>query len=188
MNPLWGNTPKMAYHLKKVLNLKSKQELETGIIYDAVLTIRPDIVFDTIRMVKNIIDFTSIEHSVPTVSLHDGIAIEEKTYLLHEDFIFLMNSTGANLHSKLFDFFFIKEEYKSQNWNYREGGHWVHPHYFLHKNFNVVKQQIPCLIVRPVRDLELLKEYYSSTELIKKLIINLKNYKINLDTFKKPVI
>lgn len=186
--PLSGNTSKMAYHLKRVLNLKSQQELKSKITYDAVLTIRPDIIFDNVKMVSNILEFTSIKHFVPTVSLHDGIAIEEGTYKLHEDFLFLMNSAGADVHSNLFDFFFINKEYTSQNWNYREGGHWVHPHYFLHKNFNIIKQKIPAIIIRPVRDLELLKEHYSSRTLINKLLYNLKNYKINFKTFKNRVI
>lgn len=185
---LGGHTPLMAYHLKKVLNLKSKQELESGRIYDAVLTIRPDIVFNTITMASNILEFTSIEHSVPTVSLHDGIKIQNGTYHLAEDFMFLMNSTGADVHSELFDFFFINNEELSQNWNYREGGHWVHPHYFLHKNFNVVKQHISALIVRPVRDLETLKEQYSSEDLIINLVSNMRNYEIDKKTFKNRVI
>jgi len=187
---LGGHTPLMAYHLKKVLELKLQQEKKSEIQYDAVLTIRPDIVFDTTVMVSNILEFTSVQHSVPTVSLHDGIVIEEKTYKLNEDYMFLMNSIGADVHSELFDFFFINKEYKSKNWNYREGGHWVHPHYFLHKNFNVVKLRIPALIIRPVRDLEILKEHYSTPDLIFKLVQNLQNYEIDIDmkTFKNRVI
>jgi hypothetical protein len=185
---LGGHTPLMAYHLKKVLELKLQQEKKSEIQYDAVLTIRPDIVFDTVKMVSNILEFTSIQHSVPTVSLHNGIEIEEGTYKLSEDYMFLMNSIGSDVHSELFDFFFINEEYKSKNWNYREGGHWVHPHYFLHKNFNVVILRIPALIIRPVRDLEILKEHYSTPDLIFKLIENLRNYEIDMKTFKNRVI
>ena len=187
-SPFSGNTPKMAYHLKKVLELKLQQEKKSEIQYDVVLTIRPDIIFDTTVMVSNILEFTSIQHSIPTVSLHDGILIEDGTYKIHEDYMFLMNSIGADVHSEMYDFFFTNEEYKSKNWNYREGGHWIHPHYFLHKNFNVVKLQIPALIIRPVRDLEILKEHYSSRTLIKKLINNLQNYEIDMKTFKNRVI
>jgi hypothetical protein len=186
--PLSGNTRKMSYHLKRVLNLKSQQELKSKTVYDAVLTIRPDIVFDTTRMVSNIIDFTSINHSVPTVSIPSGITIQDSTYRVHEDWMFLMNSVGADLHSKLFDFFFIDKEYENENWNYREGGHWIHPHYFLHKAFNVVVLPIPNVLIRPVRDLKVLEQYYNSPELIKKIIINSKKYKINTETFKNPVI
>lgn len=185
---LGGHTPLMAYHLKKVLELKSKQELESGRIYDIVLTIRPDIIFDTTVMVSNILEFTSIQHSVPTVSTHNGIVIQDSTYKMDEDYMFLMNSIGADVHSELFDFFFINNEEFSQNWNYREGGHWVHPHYFLHKNFNVLTQKIPAIIIRPVRDLEILKEHYSSRTLIKKLNNNLQNYEIDMKTFKNRVI
>jgi hypothetical protein len=187
-SPLSGNTRKMSYHLKRVLNLKSQQELKSKVIYDAVLTIRPDVVFDTARMVSNIRDFMSIDHSVPTVSISEGITIQDNTYRVHEDWMFLMNSIGANLHSKLFDFFFIDKEYKNENWNYREGGHWIHPHYFLHKAFNVVVLPIPNVLIRPVRDLEILKQYYNSPELIKKIIFNLKRYKEDSKTFKKPVL
>jgi hypothetical protein len=185
---LGGHTPLMAYHLKKVLELKLQQEKKSEIQYDAVLTIRPDVIFKTDKMVSNILEFTSIQHSVPTVSLHNGIEIEEGTYKLSEDYMFLMNSIGSDVHSELFDFFFINEEYKSKNWNYREGGHWVHPHYFLHKNFNVVILRIPALIIRPVRDLEILKEHYSTPDLIFKLIENLRNYEIDMKTFKNRVI
>ena len=191
LNPIWGNTPKMSYHLKNVVNLKSKQELESGRIYDAVLTIRPDIAFDTIRMVSNILEFTSIKHSVPTVSLHDGITMDGGTYYLAEDYIFLMNSAGADVHSKMFDFFFIDNGQFSQDWNYREGGHWVHPHYFFHKNFNVIKLPIPAVIVRPIRDLEILKEYYNSESLIIRLAECARYYEkhhFDQETFKNRVI
>ena len=179
---LGGHTPLMAYHLKKVLELKLQEE------NDVVLTIRPDIVFDTVKMVSNILGFASIQHSVPTVSLHNGIVIEEGTYKLDEDYMFLMNSKGADVHSEMYDFFFTNEEYKSKNWNYREGGHWIHPHYFLHKNFNVVILRIPALIIRPVRDLEILKEHYSTSDLIFKLVKNLQNYEVDMKTFKNRVI
>jgi len=191
LDPIWGNTPKMGYHLKNVLNLKSKQELENGRIYDAVLTIRPDIVFNTVRMVSNILEFTSIKHSVPTVSLHDGITMVSGTYYLAEDYIFLMNSTGADIHSKLFDFFFINNEQFSQDWNYREGGHWVHSHYFMHKNFNVIKLPIPSVIVRPTIHLEILKEHYNQETLINELAARSRYYEkheFDQKTFKNRVI
>tara|TARA_B110000259_G_scaffold85804_1_gene100058 strand:- start:2242 stop:3012 length:771 start_codon:yes stop_codon:yes gene_type:complete len=185
---LGGHTPLMAYHLKKVLELKLQEEKKSEMQYDVVLTIRPDIVFDTVKMVSNILGFASIQHSVPTVSLHNGIVIEEGTYKLDEDYMFLMNSKGADVHSEMYDFFFTNEEYKSKNWNYREGGHWIHPHYFLHKNFNVVILRIPALIIRPVRDLEILKEHYSTSDLIFKLVKNLQNYEVDMKTFKNRVI
>tara|TARA_R110001606_G_scaffold37202_7_gene105566 strand:- start:733 stop:1500 length:768 start_codon:yes stop_codon:yes gene_type:complete len=186
--PLTGNTRKMAFHLKKVLELKSQHELKTKIKYDAVLTIRPDVIFDTTKMIDSILEFTSIEHKDPTVSLPEGITIQDKTYRLHEDWMFLMNSAGADLHSKIFDFFYVDQEYEKKNWNYREGGHWIHAHYFLHKNFNVVINNISNMLIRPVRDLEILKQHYSSTDLIHTLIKNLRKYKINPETFKKPII
>ena len=62
-------------------------------------------------MVSNILEFTSIQHSIPTVSLHDGILIEDGTYKIHEDYMFLMNSIGADVHSEMYDFFFTNEEY-----------------------------------------------------------------------------
>lgn len=186
--PLSGNTRKMAFHLNKVLKLKLQEERKSKAKYDAVLTVRPDVIFNTDIMIKNISDFTSIDHSVPTVSIPSGIIIEQGTYRIHEDWIFLMNSVGADLHSKIFDFFFVEEEFKKENWNYREGGHWIHPHYFLHKCFNIVVLRLPTLLVRPVRDLEILKEFYNSLELVNKIVANLNKYKLNPKTFKKRIL
>jgi len=130
-----------------------------------------------IRFFTTIFPFTAINLANSPTWIEDGTSIS-----------FLMNSVGADLHSKIFDFFFVEEEFKKENWNYREGGHWIHPHYFLHKCFNIVVLRLPTLLVRPVRDLEVLKEFYNSLELVNKIVANLNKYKLNPKTFKNRIL
>ena len=184
-----GNTRKMSYLMQRTVKLKQNYELKNNIKYDTVVILRPDIIFDIERFTDIANKFNSIEHDKPTVLTTEGIEIDEGKYIIREDWIYLLTSEAANIHAGMHDFFFVDMAYRNYRTPYREGGHWIHSYFFLHNNFKTIVGKFPNVLIRPLRDLEVIKKEYNKSTLIKSVIRNLNKIQNGSDrTIKDRVI
>lgn len=175
-----GHTQKMAYLLSKVGMLKRTYELENDFSYDLVIMIRPDILFDLKLTLKHIQELLKNKEPKPFVSFLDKPYLDaDGTYRITADFIFFMSSEAFDIHTTLYNYFYLQKKYKKSNMRYREGGHWIHIFYFLYNNFFMIYNSgIPNCIVRPTRDIEIIREHYSNEKLIAKISQNAKTWNI----------
>lgn len=186
-----GNTPRMTYLLSRAVELKKKTEIAENFEYDYVVLARPDVLVDKKRFyeVLSELDFKSFNR--PCVSTLTKIRLEDKTLRLDEDYLFIESSDAADLHSLIYNMFYINRTYLKHNINYREGGHWVHPYLFNHFNFLTFNPWMKCFLVRPILDNEVFIEYFNDPKLIDKLAENKKEYKnsnIHNSNFKEKIV
>lgn len=160
-----GNTQKVAYLVNQVIKLKSEYEIENNFAFDAVILMRPDVVFHHPHFKQKLLEFTNTEWSSPTVMCSDIVRAENNHLQLDSDWMFLMTSEAADIHSSLYNFFYLQRKYKYSKESYREGGHWIHLYYFRYNNFLILGETIRSLLTRPVRDKEKILEYLKSSEL-----------------------
>lgn len=178
-----GNTRKMTFLLSNVLSLKKKYEIDNNLKYDLVLLIRPDVVFK-IDDFKNVVKYILNDYDIKN---KEFVFITEKYHLdsdgynkINQDYIFLMSSSASDKHSLIYDFFYIKKQFKNYPTKYKEGGHWIHIYLFLHHNFIINEIFLPSLIVRPMIDKNVLNNIIDE-DFLRNLILNRKKLKYNFD-------
>lgn len=184
-----GNTRRMAYLLSRVGILKKQYELENDFSYDIILMIRPDVAFDYSHLYAALKNFISLSHDRPTVSCtHRHYLDKDRGFRIDEDWIFLLTSDAFDIHTSLYNFFFLLKKYKLTGRNFYEGGHWIHIFYFLYNNFKIEVNKIDTILIRPTRDIDTVKKYCTTETFFKVLIKNVKSWKVDTknQTFTHP--
>lgn len=153
-----GNTQKMSYLFAHVVNLKRNYELVKDFKYDACLAMRPDILLDFEALSEEIIKLVEIEKDKPVVKCLDKVESIENKLFLGTDYAFLFSSDAIDIHATKYNYFYKGRKFEyNKDLEYREGGHWIHPYYFNINNFDVLEMKVDSSIVRPERDLQILK-------------------------------
>lgn len=166
-----GNTQKVAFLVNQVAKLKQEIEIRNDFHYDAVLLIRPDIVFQPSDLFKTLKYFTSVKHSRPSVVIPDTFYLDESNaYRIDSDWMFIFTSEALDIHSTLYNYFYLQKKYKNGGIPYTEGGHWIHAHYFMYNNFFIESKKFPTEVIRPKRDIEVLRNLYDKPHFLDKLI------------------
>lgn len=150
----FGNTRKMTYHFHKVNQLKQNFEIEKGFGYDRVISVRPDILLDFKQLEIELDSLISIRH---TVGILDYYRMSDGCMMLDGDYLFISTTEASNIHANMYSYFFLTYGHLKTNKNMKEGGHWVHPFYLSEANLHIQKIKIPTSLIRPERDLEVLK-------------------------------
>ena len=175
-----GNTPKMAFSISNSIQLKRKVEVEEQFTYDYVIVKRVDLVIAKKRFYESLSEINFKNETLPCVyTLDEFILSEEKNsrgsfpaYRLNQDYMFIENSLAADLHSLMYNFFWIHKHYKKLNITYREGGHWNHIYFFKFFNFNIKNTYIELFLMRPVLDHKVFEQYASSENLTHELAMH----------------
>ena len=167
-----GNTRKMSYLLHESLALKKKNEMLNHFKYDFVVPIRPDIVFKKGEF-YDLLNSTSFDtQERPSVAIINDFKEVDGMKHVNADYLFIESSDAADVHSSIYNFFYLTERYKKTNIPYKEGGHWIHIFLFYYFNFNVEYRPIGSFMIRPERDLGLLIKLSDDPELIPTLAEN----------------
>jgi len=184
-----GNTQKMAYLVNEVTLLKKKHEIDNNFSYNAVVLIRPDVVFELSKFREVLFKVFLNQVDKPYVSVIDDIKLdEEKKFKLHEDWMFIFTSEALDIHSSFYNYFYLQKKYFHSNARYREGGHWIHIFYFKHNNFIIEKNYISTVLVRPTRDLETFKKFYKEKDFTILLVDTMNNDYSIKDNFKDRIL
>lgn len=167
-----GNTPRMSYLLSKVVELKRKTEIYENFEYDYVVLARPDVVIGKQRFFEclDLLNFNN--YNTPCVFTLTKIRLQDKFLRLDGDYLFIENSIAADLHSLIYNIFYINRLYLKHNTHYREGGHWIHPYLFNYFNFLTFSFHLDSFLVRPTLDNHIFVENYNNVNLISKLVEN----------------
>jgi hypothetical protein len=173
-----GNTQKFAYLLYRVNLLKQLYELENNFKYDLVIILRPDILVNLIDLVDEIKKIYNSEFNSNFLLTIDDIKLVDGVYTLARDFLFIGDSTSIDIHSTMYNFFFLEKKHLTNNMNYKEGGHWVHPYYIHYNKFITYMTDLESLILRPKSDYTVLKKYLNDkpSVLFDNIIKNRKKY------------
>lgn len=166
-----GNTQKVAFLVNQVARLKQDFEIANNFSYDAVVLIRPDVVFQPTKLLQVLKNFTATCYNRPSVLIPDTLYIDDSNaYRIDSDWLFIFTSEAFDIHSTLYNYFYLQKKYKKTGVPYTEGGHWIHAHYFMYNNFFIESRKFPTEIVRPKRDIELLINLYDKPQFLDKLI------------------
>lgn len=173
-----GNTQKFTYLLYRVNLLKQLYELENNFKYDLVIILRPDILVNLIDLVEEIKKTYNSEFKSNFLLTVDDIKLVDDVYTLARDFLFIGDSTSVDIHSTMYNFFFLEEKHLTNNMNYKIGGHWVHPYYIYYNNFNTYMTDLESIILRPKSDYTVFKKYLNDkpSVLFDNIIKNRKKY------------
>lgn len=161
-----GHTRKMSYHFNKVNKLKQEYEVSEEFGYDKVLTIRPDIMLDFVKLEECLDSFNNIGH---TVGVLDKFRDVDGYTTLDGDYLFISTTEASNIHANIYSYFYLTEKFRKSNRKYKEGGHWIHPFYLTELSITLQSLQIPTFMVRPTRDLETLLTCISDKDAIEVL-------------------
>lgn len=174
-----GHTQKVAFHINSVLNLKQKYEISNNFAYDKVITIRPDVLMDQIELEKILDTLTEINNSVSVTTYP---RIEEDGYLrLDSDLSFIYDTDVANIHAGIYSFFYLSKKFTLSNFEYREGGHWIHPFYFREMKIPLREDNLQQFLIRPTRDINVFDPELTVKELINKLALKAKQWELEDD-------
>ena len=131
---------KACYLINKVVRLKESYELQNKFSYDLVILTRTDISQDFERLCSVLNDVYDITKQVdkPVVSLSSSLrpskAINENVVELSNDFTFIYNQDGANLHANLYNLVFLQN--KNGEYTYEvNNGHYIHPFLYCYYDF-----------------------------------------------------
>jgi len=172
-----GNTPKMGFSISNSIQLKRKVEIEEQFTYDYVVVKRVDLVIRKENFYKNLSEINFENETLPCVYTLDNFTLSEEknsvgsfpAYRLTQDYMFIENSLAADLHSLMYNFFWIHKHQKNLNATYREGGHWNHIYFFKFFNFNIRSIFQELFLVRPVLDHKIFEQYAASEDLVHQL-------------------
>jgi len=175
-----GNTPKMAFSISNSIQLKRKVEIEEQFTYDYVIVKRADLVVQKERFYESLSEINFDNETLPCVyTLDEFVLSEEKNsigsfpaYRLTQDYMFIENSLAADLHSLMYNFFWLHKHHKKLNATYREGGHWNHIYFFKFFNFNIRTTFLELFLVRPVLDHKVFEQYATSENLVHELALH----------------
>jgi len=174
-----GHTQKAAFHIKSVLDLKQKHEVLNNFAYDKVVTIRPDVLLDQTELEKIIDTLSEVNNSV-SVTTHPRV--EEEGYLrLDSDLSFIYDTDIANIHAGMYSFFYLSKKFKLSNYEYREGGHWIHPFYFREMKIPFREDSFNQFLIRPTRDINVFDPELTVKELLIKLGTKAKQWELEDD-------
>lgn len=181
-----GNTPRMAYLISKSIQLKREAEVEGKFKYDYVVVKRVDSVVEkqSFYSLLKTINFT--DRTSPSVYTIDKFRLTQEqnsmgsfpTYTISQDYMFVESSLAADLHSLMYNFFWVHRHQENLNITYREGGHWNHIYFFKYFNFDITHSNIGCFLVRPLLDHKVFEEYCTSESLYAELVKNKNAYKL----------
>lgn len=161
-----GHTQKFSFHLNSVLKLKQRYEKENNFGYYKVMSLRPDILVDLIQFEKVI---HTLKDKTNMVSVAEAPRLEEGYLRLDTDYTFIYDTDTANLHSNMYSWFYLSKNFRSSDFPYREGGHWIHPFFFRHYNIEMASNEIKAFLIRPTRDINLFEPGVNTKDLITKL-------------------
>ena len=183
VGPVHHNTkiPKACYLINKVVRLKESYENQHGFSYDLVMIARNDVIIDfdeTMKSLDNMIAAKNIKHNNPIVSLSSKChcyeplrfhkySFEDKfehidsinSVNVDTDLTFIETSDVANLHANLYNLLWVQRKDLDIDFNYQNNGHTAHGFCFVYYNFMMISNKIGEVVVRPMRDLEILKKY-----------------------------
>ena len=188
-----GNTPRMAYLLSRVVELKKITEITESFKYDYVVLSRPDVIVKKSSFYECLSKLNFDQSNKPCVFTLSEIRLEEeeKLYRIDQDYMFIESSDAADIHSLMYSFFYVHYTYKKFNTNYREGGHWIHPYFFKHFNFDIYNFHLPVFLIRPVLENQVFIDNFNRPDLLEKLVENKNYYKKNKKStvnFKEKIV
>ena len=143
---------KSCYLINRVIRLKESYEMKNGFSYDVVVCIRPDFKQDIQQLFKGIssVDVINKKYNRPIVSLTTSLRVWPNIngVMLPNDYTFIYNQEGSNLHANLFNLLFLQEKYpKDKDWEWSvqsktNNGHHIHGFCFAYHNFLVLENKL----------------------------------------------
>ena len=145
---------KACYLINKVVRLKESYELQNKFSYDLVILTRTDVSQDFENLCSVLNDVYDITKQVdkPVVSLSSSLrpskAINENVVDLPNDFTFIYNQDGANLHANLYNLIFLQNKNGDYSKLESNNGHYIHSFLYYHYDFLMLTNPLNELLHR----------------------------------------
>ncbi len=135
---------KACYLINKVVGLKESYELQNKFSYDLVILTRTDVSQDFERLCSVLNDVYDITKLIdkPVVSLVNSLRPSKYGGIeLPNDFTFIYNQAGANLHANLYNLVFLQN--KNGEYTYDlNNGHYVHSFLYCYYDFLMLTNKL----------------------------------------------
>jgi hypothetical protein len=167
-----GHTLLMSYSLQRVNILKLDYELENNFVYDYVMYTRSDVLMDFGDVLK-VLDEYVLKNKELKILACSNIELHGEDWYLGSDFLFMGTSFSMDIHSSMYKYYFMLKN----EWNHRASGHAIHASYIKHNDIPVDKIKLSHHVVRPRRDIDVIRKNIKDPDLVSIVLINSREWK-----------
>ena len=167
-----GHTLLMAYLLQRVNILKLDYELENNFVYDYVVYTRSDVLMDFGGVLKVLDEYVLKNKELKILACSD-IELHGEDWYLGSDFLFMGTSFSMDIHSSMYKYYYMLDN----KFNSRLGGHTIHATHIKHNNISFERIRLSHCLVRPGRDINLIRKNIKDPNLLSLVLNNSREWK-----------
>jgi hypothetical protein len=137
----------LLFHITDVLKSIREYELKNNKVYDSVIVCRPDHVADLNVLKSELTNFTRQCFDVPIISTQSPLYINDYSFTIDNDALFIFNKFAINYILRLSDELFVHRKDLDIKYSYR-GPHEMFPFSIINNRIICVTNKIKTNVVR----------------------------------------